>query len=258
MIAASYFFYGWWDWRFVFLLAASTVVNQIDRARLIFRSRAAGRAQGGSSGVAVAFNLALLGYFKYYDFFVSSALRLLGAASAFASRRASSRVTLPVGISFFTFMALAYVIDIYRGDFDPVGCSIFATYLSFFPHLVAGPIVRPCELDAADGDAARPAARRRDPRVLPDRRRPVHEGRDRELPGRRGSWTRCSASPDRHSSARGARRHLRVRGADLRRLLRLHEHGDRGRAAARVPGSRRTSTTRTRPCRSRTSGGAGT
>ena len=73
-------------------------------------------------------------------------------------------VTLPVGISFFTFMALSYLIDIYRGDFAPVGFSTFAAYLSFFPHLVAGPIVRPGELIPQFATPARPAPGRHDPR----------------------------------------------------------------------------------------------
>ena len=77
---------------------------------------------------------------------------------------------LPVGISFFTFQALSYVIDVYRGDFEPATLVDFAVYLSFFPHLVAGPIVRAREFLPQLDDAARPTPRRREPRVLPDRR----------------------------------------------------------------------------------------
>ena len=109
----------------------------------------------------------------------------------------------------------------------------------------------------ADVLAARPALRGHLPRVLPHRHRPVHEGRDRELP--RGEHRRRGLRRAEPALvARGARRDLRVRGADLRRLLRLHEHRDRDRAAARVHSSRRTSTRRTRRRRSPTSGGAGT
>ena len=90
-------------------------------------------------GLAVAFNLGLLGYFKYAGFLVSSAENALSRVGLPSSSCALS-VTLPIGISFFTFMALSYVIDVYRGQLEPVDFPRFAVYLSFFPHLVAGPI----------------------------------------------------------------------------------------------------------------------
>ncbi|MBA2741682.1 MAG: MBOAT family protein [Actinobacteria bacterium] len=95
--------------------------------------------------VAVAGNVALLGYFKYYDFFVTSTNNLFAFAGIDVPLEARS-IVLPVGISFFTFMGISYVVDVYRGDFKPSSLSKFAAYLSFFPHLVAGPIVRPGEL----------------------------------------------------------------------------------------------------------------
>ena len=95
--------------------------------------------------VALAGNLGLLGYFKYYDFFVTSTNNLFALVGIDVPLEARS-ILLPVGISFFTFMAISYVVDVYRGDFEPVGLGTFAAYLSFFPHLVAGPIVRPGEL----------------------------------------------------------------------------------------------------------------
>jgi alginate O-acetyltransferase complex protein AlgI len=143
MIAASYVFYSAWDWRFVFLLAFSTVWNQVfavgihrsaDRTRRKFLLAA-----------AVAGDVALLGYFKYYDFFVSSTHNLFTVVGVDVPLEVRS-IVLPVGISFFTFMAISYVVDTYRGDWEPVSLGKFATYLSFFPHLVAGPIVRPHEL----------------------------------------------------------------------------------------------------------------
>src|SRR5439155_7623754 len=131
------------NWHYVFLLAASTVVNQA-AAVAIYRTGGE-RLRRWLLAVAVGFNLSLLGYFKYAGFLVSSgenALSRLGIAAP----TAVVSVVLPVGISFFTFMALSYVIDTYRGEIEPAPFGRFAVYLSFFPHLVAGPIVRASEL----------------------------------------------------------------------------------------------------------------
>jgi alginate O-acetyltransferase complex protein AlgI len=143
MIAASYVFYGWWDWRFVFLLAASTLVNQ-GFAVAIHRQRDP-LLRRGLLAADVAFNLGVLVYFKYYDFLITSAQNGLADVGLDVSPPLLSAL-LPVGISFFTFMALSYVIDVYRGDFEPTTTMRFATYLAFFPHVVAGPIVRAREL----------------------------------------------------------------------------------------------------------------
>jgi D-alanyl-lipoteichoic acid acyltransferase DltB (MBOAT superfamily) len=143
IVAASFVFYSAWDWRFVFLLAASTVWNQVF-ALGVHRQRDRRRRTWLLAG-AVAGNLALLGYFKYYDFFVTSTNNLFALVGVDVPLEARS-IVLPVGISFFTFMGISYVVDVYRGDFEPVSFGKFAAYLSFFPHLVAGPIVRPGEL----------------------------------------------------------------------------------------------------------------
>src|SRR5690606_32010396 len=90
---------------------------------------------------AVVANLGALGYFKYYDFFLSSSTNVLNTLGLDLAPHIVS-VTLPIGISFFTFMALSYVIDVYRRDIEPTTLPKFAVFLSFFPHLVAGPIVR--------------------------------------------------------------------------------------------------------------------
>jgi len=143
ILVASFVFYGAWDWRFVFLLAVSIVWNFLF-AREIHRQRDPGRRQW-LLAAAIAGNVGLLGYFKYYDFFVTSTSNVFALAGIDVplSTRA---IVLPVGISFFTFMGISYVVDVYRGDFVPTSFSRFAAYLSFFPHLVAGPIVRPGEL----------------------------------------------------------------------------------------------------------------
>jgi alginate O-acetyltransferase complex protein AlgI len=137
ILVASYVFYGWWDWRFDFLLAASTLVNHF-AAVAIHRSSGAGRRKA-LVALAVAFDLGFLAYFKYSGFFVSQADNLLGTSWIV-------NVTLPVGISFYSFMAISYVVDTYRGVLEPAGLPRFAVFQAFFPHLVAGPIVRGSEL----------------------------------------------------------------------------------------------------------------
>ena len=144
MIAASYTFYAWWNPRFVLLIAASTIVNTVC-GRVIQRAGKQNlRVRRAALVVAIAFNLAILGVFKYYDFFISSVedgLEQLGLAPNLPLLR----VVLPVGISFFTFQALSYVIDVYRDKVAATNLLQFAVYLAFFPQLVAGPIVRASE-----------------------------------------------------------------------------------------------------------------
>jgi D-alanyl-lipoteichoic acid acyltransferase DltB (MBOAT superfamily) len=143
MILASYVFYSWWDWRFVLLLAGSTLWNQLMASRV---HRAGPESQRKALlALAIGGNLAVLAYFKYYDFFVSSSQNLVSLVGLDVPLEVRS-IVLPVGISFYTFMAISYVVDVYRGDTVPTTLEKFAVYLSFFPHLVAGPIVRANEL----------------------------------------------------------------------------------------------------------------
>jgi D-alanyl-lipoteichoic acid acyltransferase DltB (MBOAT superfamily) len=143
IVLASYVFYSWWDWRFVLLLAGSTLWNQLSATRIHHAGSESRRRS--LLYLAVAGNLAVLGYFKYYDFFVSSSQNLLSVVGVDVPLEVRS-VVLPVGVSFYTFMGISYVVDTYRGDTVPTSLEKFAAYLSFFPHLVAGPIVRPNEL----------------------------------------------------------------------------------------------------------------
>ena len=143
MLAASYFFYGYWDARFVGLIVASTVVNQV-AATWLARLRGPG-ARRAVVSVAVGANLASLGFFKYAGFFVDSAESALEGLGVSANLPLLN-IILPVGISFFTFQAISYVLDVYRGDTEPAKPLDFAVYLAFFPQLVAGPIVRANEL----------------------------------------------------------------------------------------------------------------
>ena len=143
MLAASYFFYGYWDTRFLGLIAASTVLNQTAAAWLARSRNPRGRRAVVSA--AVVANLASLGFFKYAGFFADSAESALEGLG-FSADLPLLNIILPVGISFFTFQAISYVLDVYRGDAEVAKPLDFAVYLAFFPQLVAGPIVRAGEL----------------------------------------------------------------------------------------------------------------
>jgi D-alanyl-lipoteichoic acid acyltransferase DltB (MBOAT superfamily) len=138
IIAASYFFYGYADARFTLLLATVTIVNQA-AALAIHRWR-----DKRILIAAICADLGLLGWFKYYGFFslqVDHALKHVG----FGMPAPLLQVALPVGISFYTFQAISYVIDVHRETIKPCKSLDFAVYQSFFPHLIAGPIVRASE-----------------------------------------------------------------------------------------------------------------
>jgi D-alanyl-lipoteichoic acid acyltransferase DltB (MBOAT superfamily) len=143
MIAASYIFYGWWNPRYIFLLAGVTVVAQL--AAIVISRQEDQRRRMWAMAIGVAAVIGPLLFFKYYGFF---AVNVTNGATALHATLAPPliQVALPVGVSFYTFMAISYVVDVYRREF-PVASWIDTTlYLSFFPHLVAGPIVRPGEL----------------------------------------------------------------------------------------------------------------
>src|SRR3954451_19039580 len=137
IVAASYVFYGYVSWQFLLLLGAVTLGNQA-AAKLIGRT-ASERARAWILGVAVALDLGVLGVFKYYGFFVENWDRALGP---FSLPVPLLTIALPVGVSFFTFQAISYVVDVKRRLVEPASTLDVAIYLSFFPHLVAGPIVR--------------------------------------------------------------------------------------------------------------------
>ncbi len=144
MIAASYFFYGSADPHFVFLLAGCTIWNQL--LATIIASRGMGeRARSWLLALAIAGDLGLLGWFKYYSFFAGN-FATLSARLGVPAPLPLLQVALPVGISFYVFQSMSYVIDVRRGAAKPAGWLDFALYASFFPHLIAGPIVRATEL----------------------------------------------------------------------------------------------------------------
>lgn len=140
LLVASYVFYGWWDWRFLALLAGYTAGNYVLGAA-IARSNSPLRRKGLLT-TSVVLSLGVLGFFKYFNFFIDSlnaCLLSLGIAAPIGLWN----IVLPVGISFFTFQTMSYTIDIYRREMSHIGSfATFALYVSFFPQLVAGPIER--------------------------------------------------------------------------------------------------------------------
>jgi len=139
MLAASYCFYAWWDWRFCFLLLGSTTVDYFVGLRI------AGMSHRGTRRrwliVSIATNLGVLGFFKYTNFFLDSFRELFVTAGS--RMPAHFEIILPIGISFFTFQTMSYTIDVYRGVLAPTrSFRDFALFVAFFPQLVAGPIVR--------------------------------------------------------------------------------------------------------------------
>jgi alginate O-acetyltransferase complex protein AlgI len=144
LLLASLVFYGWWDPRFLLLLLVPTVIDYVVGLKIAGSDDP--RTRKVYLLVSLVTNLAILGFFKYYNFFVDSASHMLDAAGI-AHADYALNVILPVGISFYTFHELSYVIDIYRRELKPV--SDFRTYLLYvlyFPQLVAGPIARASNL----------------------------------------------------------------------------------------------------------------
>lgn len=140
LIGASYLFYGWWDWRFLILIAFSTVMD-FQLGRLV-AAAPEGPARRPYVAVSVVLNLALLGVFKYYNFFSHELASALASAGVHLSLP-MLHLILPVGISFYTFQSMSYVLDVSRGTTKASeSFADFALYVCFFPHLVAGPIMR--------------------------------------------------------------------------------------------------------------------
>ena len=166
VVVASYVFYGWWDWRFLLLIAFTSFCSFLSGSML---AKPAGgnvdcrlknddeglpssenervrRRRKWITGTNIVVNLAILGMFKYYNFFVESFAELMGAVGWHVDY-VTLNVILPVGISFYTFQALSYSIDVYRRKIEPTNDVVaFFAYIAFFPQLVAGPIERAANL----------------------------------------------------------------------------------------------------------------
>lgn len=141
VIVASYVFYGWWDWRFLLLIAFTSLCSWVSGLLI---GKAASRKKAKTwMWLNIVINLGILAMFKYYDFFITEFAQFFHISSD----RLLLKVILPVGISFYTFQALSYSIDVYRGKCEPTNDIIaFFAFISFFPQLVAGPIERATNL----------------------------------------------------------------------------------------------------------------
>jgi len=144
ILVASYVFYGWWDWRFLLLIAFSSAVDFLVGLRIHSAQTQRNRRLWLMTSLTV--NLGVLGFFKYFNFGIESASLLLQSIGLSTSI-SSLNIILPVGISFYTFQTLSYTIDIYRGKIEPTTNWLqFFAFVSFFPQLVAGPIERAADL----------------------------------------------------------------------------------------------------------------
>ena len=145
LLAASYFFYGWWDWRFLILMAGSTLIDFTIARRI-----------GGSTNpkvrkalliASLVLNFGFLCYFKYLHFFLDSFSRMVATLGVHHLPMVVIQIILPPAISFYTFQEVAYIVDVYKGEIEPADSLIdYALFISLFPHLIAGPIQRPSHL----------------------------------------------------------------------------------------------------------------
>ncbi|PZX55511.1 hypothetical protein LV84_02650 [Algoriphagus ratkowskyi] len=144
IVASSYLFYGWWDWRFLALIAFSTLVDYFVGIQL-YNAKASSHRKLLLI-LSLLINIGLLGFFKYYNFFLDNfvdAFIVLGMPI----KDNTLNIILPVGISFYTFQTMSYSIDIYRKKLKPTKDLVaFSAFVSFFPQLVAGPIERASNL----------------------------------------------------------------------------------------------------------------
>jgi alginate O-acetyltransferase complex protein AlgI len=145
LLFASYFFYGWWDWRFLALMIGTTTVDF-----LVAKKIAPSRADPNRKQwliLSLVWNLSVLGVFKYFDFFAGSFAGALNQLGFHNIPLPLIRIILPPGISFYTFEEIAYVVDVYKGRVEAASSYLdYALFISFFPHLIAGPIQRPIQL----------------------------------------------------------------------------------------------------------------
>ncbi len=145
VVVASYVFYGWWDWRFLLLIALTSLCS-FGSGLLLEQYEGQRRKQQTVSAANIVLNLGILGVFKYYNFFIENLDALFGMMG-YHLDWVTMNVILPVGISFYTFQALSYTIDVYQKKLPATHDIVeFFAYISFFPQLVAGPIERATNL----------------------------------------------------------------------------------------------------------------
>lgn len=150
IVVASYVFYGWWDWHFLILIAFTSLCSYLSGLAINMQQKKGGEKNHNYAkfwcAANIVLNLIILGVYKYYDFFVESFVRAF-ASIGITIQLHSLKLILPVGISFYTFQALSYTIDVYRKRIEPTKDIVsFFAFISFFPQLVAGPIERATNL----------------------------------------------------------------------------------------------------------------
>ena len=144
LVVASYIFYGWWDYRFAVLLLISTVMDYF--LAILIRQAATSRKQFALISISVGVNFGILGFFKYFNFFIDSAVHVLDALGLSVTWPMLD-IVLPVGISFYTFQTMNYTLDVYRKSIEPTRDLLtFSLFVAYFPHMVAGPIMRAADL----------------------------------------------------------------------------------------------------------------
>src|SRR2546423_5114944 len=145
LLCASYFFYGWWDWRFLALMICSSLIDFLIAQRITPKSGNVNRRKWLIFSLIV--NFSILGTFKYFNFFVDSFSTMLGTFGVHNVPLPLIRILLPPGISFYTFQEVAYIVDVYKDRLAPAKSFVeYGLFVSLFPHLIAGPIQRPGHL----------------------------------------------------------------------------------------------------------------
>ena len=145
ILISSYAFYAWWDWRFLSLIFISTLIDYFTGLRIDYSKSY--KVKKLYLCLSIIINLSLLGFFKYYNFFINSWVELLSSLGYEQKSLWTINVILPVGISFYTFQTISYSLDIYYKKLKPTKDFIaFAAFVSFFPQLIAGPIERASNL----------------------------------------------------------------------------------------------------------------
>ncbi len=140
LLIASYVFYGWWDWRFLGIIAFTTILDYLVSLKIV--SSTTERSKKIFLSISVVCNLAMLGVFKYFNFFVGSFIHLANQVGLHLDW-VPLHIILPVGISFYTFQSISYSVDVFRGNIAPPKRFLdYALFVAFFPQMVAGPIQR--------------------------------------------------------------------------------------------------------------------
>ena len=145
ILISSYIFYGWWDWRFLSLILCSTIVDYY--TGLYINKSESKNSKKTYLFLSIIFNIGVLAFFKYYNFFIDSGVHMFTSFGYTIQNTWTLKIILPVGISFYTFQTMSYSLDIYYKKLKPTKDFIsFASFVSFFPQLVAGPIERASNL----------------------------------------------------------------------------------------------------------------